>query len=496
MIHRLVLLIAVFIVATSNHLQASFDFNVNCQKAYQEALNVRLDLARNYIEKEKQSNPDNKLVYLIENYIDYFHILATDSKTAFDKLKKNKSDRLASLSEADKDSPYYLFSQAEINLQWALLRGRYQEYVTSALEIKRAYNMLQDNAEKFPDFLPNRIALGMVNAILGSLPSGAQKALGTLGVHGNTMRGEKMLESLVEQLPRTDYALFYDESVFYLMQIWVNITKKKDAYSNIVALSQKMNKNSLLKVYVQAYTSFKTGHNDAAITYLTNRPKDPSYTSYPYLDYLLAMAKVNRLDLSAINTFQQFVKASNGASMVKDAYLHMAYIALIKEDKATYKRYIERVASEGTTYDERDKQAMNEASDAQPNVALLKARFLFDGGYYEKARQVLKQENVNNYQLKRDKIEYCYRFGRLCHEVGETQNAIKLYSYAIDLGHDSKYYYAANAAVFVGNIYEKKREYKQAAEYYNRAIAMKNHDYEGSIENKAKEGLNRIGGKY
>ncbi|QNL51189.1 tetratricopeptide repeat protein [Olivibacter sp. SDN3] len=496
MFQRVVLLVAVFIFATSNNIQASFDFNMNCQKAYQEALNVRLDIARDYIKKEKQHNPDNKLVYLIENYIDYFHILATDNKAEFDKLKKNKSTRLASLSEADKESPYYLFSQAEINLQWALLRGRYQEYVASAFEIKRAYNMLQENAEKFPDFLPNRIALGMVNAVLGSLPSSAQKALGTLGVHGNTMRGEKMLENLVEQLPLTDYALFYDESVFYLMQVWVNITKKKDAYNHIIAKSQKMNNHSLLKVYVQAYTSFKTGHNDAAITYLTNRPKDPSYTSYPYLDYLLAMAKINKLDLSAINTFQHFVKTSNGASMVKDAYLHMAYVALIKGDKVAYSNYIEKVASEGTSYDERDKQALNEANDGQPNVALLKARLLFDGGYYEKARQILKQENANDYQLKRDKIEYCYRFGRLCHEVGEIQNAIKLYSYAIDFGHDSKYYYAANAAVFVGNLYEQKRQYKQAADYYNRAIAMKNHDYEGSIENKAKEGLNRIAGKY
>jgi hypothetical protein len=33
----------------------------------------------------------------------------------------------------------------------------------------------------------------------------------------------------------------------------------------------------------------------------------------------------------------------------------------------------------------------------------------------------------------------------------------------------------------------------KAAAFYKRAIAMKNHEYENSIENKAKDGLKRIG---
>ncbi|WP_134088937.1 tetratricopeptide repeat protein [Olivibacter sp. XZL3] len=475
---------------------ASFEFTTNCKQAYTEILNLRLDVAQQYLEKEREANPENRLIPLLENYVDYFRILSSDDKSLFDKLKKNKSARLSKISEGSKESPYYLFAQAEINLQWALVRGKYQEYVASALEIKKAYNMLNENLEKYPDFLPNKKGLGMVNALIGSLPSSAQKALGTLGVRGSTERGEKMLEGLVEDLPKSPYKMFYDESVFYLMQVWVNITKKKQAFEAIYVLTDPMEDTSLLKLYMRAFTAFKTGHNDEAIKHLSSRPKDADYVDYPYLDYLLGMAKLHKLDFSAVTDFQRFLNGSNGGSYVKDAYLHLAYISLLKGDSAAYKTYCSKVKVEGTTYDEKDKQALSEVDEGIPNISLLKARFLFDGGYYKRAKDLLAKENANSYKQKRDKIEYCYRFARVFHETGGVNGAIKFYQYTIAFGKDAKYYYAANAALFLGDIYVAKKQYKTASSYYHKAIDMKNHDYESSIENKAKEALKRMEGKY
>lgn len=494
MLCRLVISIVFFSVPFFTY--ASFDFNENCKLAYQEALNLRLDRAKEHLSKEQSENPDNHLIPLIENYIDYFYILATDDKAVFDKLKKNKSARLSRTSAGDKSSPYYLFAQAEINLQWAFLRGRYQEYMLSALEIKRAHGMLKENTQKFADFLPNNKSLGMLNAVLGSLPSGAQKALGTFGVRGSTDEGQQMLENLVEHLPGSEYALFYNESVFYLTQVWVNITKKKNAYDEVISYTEDMSNSSLLKTYLRAYTAFKTGHNDDAIAFLQKRPKGNNYVEYPYLDYLLAMAKLHKLDLSAANDFEKFLYPQREISLIKDAYLHLAYIQLLKGNMNDYQRYLSKVKSQGHVYDEKDKQALNEANEERPNPALLKARFLFDGGYYARAKEVLNKENANKYQFLRDKIEYCYRFGRVYHETGGIAGAIKFYNYTITFGKDSKYYYAANAALLLGDIYSQKKSYKKASEYYHTAIDMKNHDYESSIENKAKEGLKRIDGKY
>lgn len=475
--------------------RANFDFNDNCQKAYQEILHLKLNGARQRIANEKKINPSNDLVWLLENYIDYFYLLASDRKTDFDQLKKNKGIRLSKLNAADQSSPYYLYAQAEINLQWALLRGRYQEYLSSALEIRKANGLLKQSMKEFPDFLPAKKSLGMLNAVLGSLPSGAQKALGTLGVRGDTESGKRMLQAVVEAIPNSPYSFFYDESVFYLTQVLINITKDKNAFEQVIQKTKNIPNSSLLKTYLNAYAALKTGHNEQTIKFINDRPRGEAYVDYPYLTYMLATAKLNRLDPDAGQTFKTFIAMNQGASLIKDAYLMLAYAELLNNNQSAYETNMSKVKTEGTTYDEKDKQALNEEAESKPKKELLQARFLFDGGYYSRAKEILLKHNANQYTLPRDKIEYCYRLGRVYDAIDAHDNALKMYGYAINFGRNEKYYYAANAALLSGNIYEQQQRYDKADSLYNEAIGMKNHDYESSIENKAKDGLSRIKGK-
>ena len=92
----------------------------------------------------------------------------------------------------------------------------------------------------------------------------------------------------------------------------------------------------------------------------------------------------------------------------------------------------------------------------------------------------------------RDKIEYCYRLGRIYDEISKDEFALKFYQSAIDLGKNERYYFASNAALRMAFIYEKKKDLSKAKLFYNTALSMRGHDYENSIENKAKEGLRRI----
>lgn len=58
--------------------------------------------------------------------------------------------------EGDPGSPYYLFTQAEVNLQWAALSIKFGEYLNSIFEIRKAYKLLEENQNKFPDFKANK----------------------------------------------------------------------------------------------------------------------------------------------------------------------------------------------------------------------------------------------------------------------------------------------------------------------------------------------------
>ena len=128
----------------------------------------------------------------------------------------------------------------------------------------------------------------------------------------------------------------------------------------------------------------------------------------------------------------------------------------------------------------------------RPDNDLLKARFYFDGGYYTKALAELQDKKEADLKLQRDKIELNYRLGRVYQMLNKYNEAIASYSKAINIGRSSNYYFAANAALCIGNIYEYIKDYNLAANYYNQALSMKHHEYQNSIDTQAKEGLDRI----
>ncbi|PWS27931.1 hypothetical protein DHW03_10195 [Pedobacter yonginense] len=472
---------------------ANFDFNANCLNAYKSIFELKLGNAKAYIATEKKLRPNNSIIPLLENYVDYFTLITSDSKAEFDRLKGNKSARLDQISDDDAKSPYCLYAQAEINLQWALIRGRYGEYFNAAMEIRKASGQLQENNKKFPNFQLNFKGLGLINAVLGNLPDGALKStLSTFGIKGNLQNGLNMFEKLVDNLPKSSYEPFYEEVVFYYAYVLTDVAHSTSAYVKTMRYTDRIADTSLLKSYLQSYVCIKNGHNEEAINILAKKPEGGVYQPFPYLDYLEGIAHLNKLDLGASTYFNRFLQTNKGVNYIKDANLHLAWIALLKGDKTAYSAYVSKVSNNGYTYNEKDKQAQNEAAAPTPVVDLLKARLLFDGGYLTKALQTLGADNVSNYSSDKDKTEYNYRLGRIYDDLGKDDLALTAYQATINQGKNLKYYFAANAALQMGKVYEKRRNTAKAREAFNIAIAMKNHEYESSIESQAKAGLRRL----
>lgn len=124
---------------------------------------------------------------------------------------------------------------------------------------------------------------------------------------------------------------------------------------------------------------------------------------------------------------------------------------------------------------------------------LLKARLLFDGGYYTKAHDLLKSiKPTKAFDTLKDKLEYIYRLGRVHHKMEDYENAIKLYESTIEIGEKLSYYFAANSALELGNLYESQNDYEKAKIYFEKCLEMKDHEYENSLSQKAKAGLLRI----
>jgi hypothetical protein len=491
MAKKYLLLLFIFLTCTVT-ARANFSFNANCIDAYKAIYSFRINEAKLLIQKEKEQNPQNGIIILLENYIDYFGLLASESKTDYDRLKDNRSARVSKLGNNEKNSPYYLFSQAEVYMQWGLLKAKFGDYFSSSMDLKKAANLLRDNAQKYPDFLPDQKSIGLINVIFGAIPSNLKSVTRFLGMSGNVQGGIKQLEELRTTLPRTKYSFYKDEVAFFLCNIDIDILRNKNNYTRLASYLADMENNGLLKVYLQGYTALKTAHNDEAIGFLEGAPKSNQYLDVPAIYYLLGNAKLNRLDKDAPVFLNKYIRDYKGRNYIKDAYLKIAYFYLLENDIKKYDSSLQLVRSKGYTLDEKDQQALREANDDRPDTDLLKARFYFDGGYYNKALAEIKNKNANNLELLRDKIELFYRLGRIYEKTDKLNDALVNYQRAINLGKTSRYYYAANAAVRVGNIYEQKRDFNRAANFYNQAINMKDHEYQTGIQNEAKEGLKRI----
>ena len=471
---------------------ADFDFNTNCVNAYNNILSLKLNLARTQINAEKKRNPENAIPYLLDNYLDYFTFFVSGTEADFEQLKANKSFRLSRIEKESPESPYYLYAQAEINMQNALVRSRFNEYLASAIEIGRAFKQLEENSKRFPDFLPNQKNLGMIHAVLGSVPEGLKRALSAFGIRVNAAKGIRMFEDLIVKLPKSAYSHYYEESVFYLAHIRSDILHDPATYNKILENTSVFDSESLLRTYIRAYAGVKMGHTREAIAELDKRPSGTVYPPYPDLDYLEGLAKIHTLDLSASTNFIAFLKNYRGVNFIKDAYLNLAWLELLKGNNRGYQSFINQLKRQGYSYHDRDKQAINEANDPMPNLSLLKIRLLFDGAYYDKALAQITDLKLSDFLILRDKIEYLYRMGRIYDELSKDNLALKYYQAALDLGKNERYYFASTAALKMGGIYEKRRDIQKAKLYFNTAIDMKGHDYESSVENRAKQGLKRI----
>jgi tetratricopeptide (TPR) repeat protein len=482
-----------FFIFTQLSVKASFVYNANCIEAYKAILSLKMPEAKALIQKEKQQDPANGIIVLLENYVDYFSLLTSESKDEYDKLIDNRATRISALEENDKNSPYYLFSQAEVYLQWATLKTKFGDYLSGALDAKKAGNLLKENAKKFPDFLPNEKSLGVVNFIFGSIPASIKGVARFLGISGDVATGLKQLEDVRAALPKSKYNFYYDEVVFFLCTIEIDAQHDNKAYPKLIGYLDGFDKNSLLKAALQGHIAAKTGHNDEAIAYFEASPKGSLYANWPSIDYQLGNCKLNRLDNDTPVYLEKYVNEFKGINYIKDTYLKLAYYYLVQNNETKYRSYINQVKTKGFSVDEKDRQALNEANDARPDLDLLKARLFFDGGYYEKAQALLEAKDVNKLTMMRDKIEYYYRLGRIYDKQNKAAEALLNYQRAINIDKTSRYYFAANAALNMGRICEEKHDFKKAAEYYNETIDMKDHDQKGSLDNEAKAGLKRVG---
>lgn len=489
-----------FILLFATQLYAqTFQFNENCRLAYHSIIALKLQEGAKLLSAEQKLNPDNLIAVYLENYVDFLQVYTSDTRALYEQLKKNKEVRLTLLAAGDISSPYYLFSQAEVSIQWAALSIKFGEYLNAIFEIRKAYKLLEENERKFPDFKANKKTLGVLYALLGSVPDKYKWGLNLLGMEGNVEKGIGYLKELCEYTSLPDKSrnnntfIYHEETITIYAFLLFHLQNDAETAWKALQAAGFPQKNNLMNVYTCAHIGIYGKHNDEALNILAERPTGNTFASFPHLEYLTGLAKLNKLEPDADSYFKKYIAAYKGENHIKSSFQKIAWCYWLKGDTINYFHFLEKAKKNGEAVLDADKQALREAEHKQlPNTHLLRARLLFDGGYYQQAANEMNQISEAHFATAEAQTEYFYRTARIYDEWGKTDSALLLYSRAIDKGRNLPRYFAANAAFESGSIFEKRGDKKKAAEFYHLCLSFQEHEYKNGLDQKAKAGLNRM----
>ncbi len=470
-----------------------FLWNENCKEAYSLSIQLKFHKAYLLLEKEKKENPNNTLVYFIENYSDYLRIQIGEEKSDFEKLKKNKKIRLNIIHSDKSTSPWYLYSQAEINLQWAANRLKFSEYITAALEINKAYKLLQKNNKLYPNFTPNKKSLGLLYCLIGSVPEQYNWILSFTGMEGNINSGLSLMnEAIQEMKTHKDFEIMLEEGYFLYSFLKMNLDNNMADLQKL--LNELKDEDYLLLNFASSRIASKLGENDLAIQILENRKVGKDHYPFHYLDYLLGINKQNKMDNNCLDHFENYLINFKGINYKKSVLMRMSWHHHINGNSEKYEYYKNKINSIDGTQVDADKEAQFYFKNSNaPHINLLKARLLFDGGYSKLAVEELEKIIFPNFfNNSKNNLEYFYRYGRCMQQMGKDDIAINYYKKTVLAGSNESYYFAAKAALQIALLYEKSNNINEAKRYFNICIEMEDHQYELGIEQKAKAGLNRL----
>jgi TolA-binding protein len=468
----------------------SFELSPGCRLAYRLIWQYRIDEAVLVLSKE---SPQNLMAAHLRETAFFIRAFATEAPADIEAYYRQyeKSLNTFSLEEAGKNG-WSNYAYGEAHLHHALLSMKQSSYVQAAYDINKAYNNLSSGDIKYKDCLPVQKDLLLLKAAIGSVPDNYRWMVKILGFSGNLKQDAASYIALLRQMKSSgDYNLFYPEAGIYCSYIQYYLLNDSSAAWNTLSEATRDYASSPVLSFFRASMALRLKKNDEAAEVLSGCTR--SIPLMPLLDYQYGLTLLQQCDKAAGAYFARFIKNYQGQNYLKDAYLRLGWAFLLNKDFRKYRNCMLLVKKYGTANLEEDANALREASRTElPDINLLKARLFYDGGYYDAAAKLLQSCNparLNTY----NQAEYYYRSGRIAEAEGNSDEALGFYNRLItNKNYNTQSYFSPAACVYSGMIWEKRRNFPNARQMYNRLNQYHDYPYQNSFEQKAKAGLKRL----
>ncbi len=439
----------------------------NCLNTWDAIIDLRFEDADSLIENELATNPTNYYAHYLAQTADAFQFMIDMSDSTYKEIIDKYETRMELLDGEDEESPYYLACRAELQLQMGMFNIIYGDRLTGLRKAYGAYKKTYKNIDKYPDFNQSYKLDGIFNVAISNMPPFVNWAITSFGVSGSYDKGYEILRNYFINCKHTN-GLGTEAALYNILAFKLN----KDpygAYTFINSLDSNYFKYNLLK-YFKANVAYRTGKNEEALEELSTFKRDDlEFNGY---NYLLGKILLRKLDSNSIHHLKKFLKNQKEKQYHKEINYAIAMAYLIAGNIKQTKHHRLLACETGNEITERDREAMCDCNlDYFPDKNLVKAKLLLDGGYLNKANLYLEMFNSVQHDKSDNSpyyLEYLLLKGRLEFRRGNTNEAVSLMSKVITYGENVDYYFASEAALYLGYIYEKSYPQK-AVTYFNLA---------------------------
>ncbi|MFP5039715.1 tetratricopeptide repeat protein [Parasediminibacterium sp. JCM 36343] len=496
MINKITSTFCFLLISLFAHAQAEkvYEFNSTCQQAYQEIIKLKVASGVALIEKAKQQNPDNIIPYYLDSYVDLISLFFSEDAADYAIKKPKIEERIKLLEQGQQNSPFYRYCLSMAYLQKAFIEIKFVETWRASWDVRKAFLLIKENKKIFPTFAPNDLIYGGLQSVIATIPSGYSFFASFVGLSGSIDEGMKLLKGFANS--SDPYAkLMSSESAFIYCYLLYNIENKKPEVFTFIQNKKLDLVNNYLLAYMTANLAITDKQLAMAEKIINNRNKSPEYYNLPIWDYEMGYIKLYHLDVQeAAKYLESYLASFKGKFYIKDTYLKLSWCYYLAGNTRAAENARANILKKGATDTDADKQALKDAkSGIWPNMLLLKSRMLSDGGYYAEALAILNGKSINSFATDEEKLEYVYRLGRIYDDMHKNEEAIQYYNTAISIGVNRREYYAARAALQIGEIYERQGKKKEALAFFQKCLDMKDHEYKNSLDQKAKTGIERCG---
>ncbi len=485
-----IILTLIVIFSFSQRSIAIYDVNENCKNAWVLLMDLKIGEAKKLLAEEIRINPENYYAYYLDQTCDAYKMTINSSDEEYEAFVENYYRKREIMDDKDINSPYYLACYSEMEIQLGYFKIIHGTQYGGIMKMYSAYRKVYRNLQQYPGFKPSLKLDGFFNVAMSTLPPFVKWVVSFFGVSTDVDYGFKLLnENYLSQ--KNIKGINAESALFIILAAKINKTPER-IYDFTKSLDSSISRTFIHK-YFKANIAYRIGKNEEALSTLQQLDMNENAYAGIIYDYLMGKILLRKLDYDAGYYLSEYLSHLKKKEYIKEINYKLALYYLINNNLSKYTEYCEIVREEGMDLNERDREALYDASlDYIPDVNLVKARLSLDGGYYDSYEKATKQYEENSKTSLPFDLEYHFLKARFYALGTNKKEAIAEFRKVIELGEEEDYYFASEAALSLGNIYNETGKKELAKAYYEKSLKLYKSDYYEYIEDKASKALRKL----